>query len=375
MLGRGSAYSDWVRGQLAILLLLMSATGALACPLCYEAARQLMTDGVRLDLADRAVLAAPVAAANQFRIVAIIKGEDVVGDIIAEPVTGVDKAAGADRDPSLLIRDPVTAQWTSLGAIPEKYADWLRQVAATSLIGGERPHRDSPFEIQTAETLSYAGWRQRVVLIIPYLENGNQLAARLAWGELARAPYAAMGAARSHIDGATVAGWLDDPKLASRHAAYTTLLGCVGGSVEANRLERRIEVASTSHDAANLAAMIGADLELRGPSRVDWVESRYFADRSRTLPEIEAALLALNIHGEVDRTVPRERVIQAYRAFIRERPQMAGFVATQLADWNYWGAATDYMALLKSNTIKDPGSQFAVVNYLQRAASAKASVH
>jgi hypothetical protein len=92
------------------------------------------------------------------------------------------------------------------------------------------------------------------------------------------------------------------------------------------------------------------------------------------MPEIEAALLALDVHGDANRTVPRERVIQAYRAFIRERPPMAGFVALQLADWDYWDAATEYAVLLKSNTIADPASEFAVVNYLQRAASANAAV-
>ena len=105
----------------------------------------------------------------------------------------------------------------------------------------------------------------------------------------------------------------------------------------------------------NLAAMIGADLELRGPSRVGWVEARYFADRTRTMPEIEAALLALNVHGDANGTVPRERVIQAYRAFIRERPPMAGFVAQQLADWDYWDVATEYAALLRVQRDKGSG--------------------
>ena len=180
--------------------------------------------------------------------------------------------------------------------------------------------------------------------------------------------------ARSRIDTATVESWLDNPKLVSRHAAYTLLLGFAGGADDAARLEQRIEAALESHDSTNLAAMIAADLELRGPSRVGWVEETYFADRTRTMPEIEAALLALNVHGDANRTVSRERVIQAYRTFIRERPPMAGFVAPQLADWNYWDAAAEYMALLKSNTIKDPASEFAVVNYLQRAAAAKAAV-
>jgi hypothetical protein len=64
-------------------------------------------------------------------------------------------------------------------------------------------------------------------------------------------------------------------------------------------------------------------------------------------------------------------VIQAYRVFIREHPPMAGFVAPQLAEWNYWDATMEYAALLKSNAIKDPASEFAIVNYLQSAAAAK----
>jgi hypothetical protein len=87
--------------------------------------------------------------------------------------------------------------------------------------------------------------------------------------------------------------------------------------------------------------MLAADLELRGPSRVGWIEKVYFADNGRTMPEIEAALLALSVHGGADGAVSRERVIQAYRLFIKERKPMAGFVAQELADWEYWDATSD----------------------------------
>ena len=364
----------WLKCALAAFFLLISAAAGVACQLCYEAARQMVTIGQRLDMADRVVLAVPVAGANQLRMVEVVRGKDAVGDIVADPVTDLDPAAPPGSDPYLLIRDPFAAQWTSLGTIRAEHADWLRQMVATSLVKGDRPRPTWPSNMQTSSTLSYAGWRQRVALVLPYLENSDPLVARIAWGELARAPYATMDVARSRIDAAAVESWLDDPKLASRQAAYILLLGFVGGPAEAARLEQRIEAARSSHGATNLAAMIGADLELRGPSRVGWVEAMYFADRSRTMPEIEAVLLALNVHGDANRTVPRQRVIQAYRAFIRERPPMAGFVAQQLADWDYWDAATEYAALLKSNTIADPASEFAVVNYLQRAASANATV-
>ena len=339
---------------LTSLFLLVSAAGAVACPLCYEAARQLVTIGQQLDVADRVVLALPVEGANQFGIVEVVKGRDAVGDVIADPVTGFE--ATASGNPCLLVRDPLLAQWTSLGTIRAEYADWLRQLSATLLVKGDRPRSSWPLNMRTSSTLSYAGWRQRIALVVPYLESSDPMAAQIAWGELARAPYAVLDAARSRVEAAAVESWLDDADLVSRHAAYTLLLGFVGGPADAARLEQRIEAKWNSNDATDLAPMIGADLELRGPSRVGWVEAMYFADRRRTMPEIEAALLALNVHGEANRTVSRERVIQAYRAFIGERPQMAGFVAEQLADWDYWDATTEYAALLASDAVKDPAS-------------------
>jgi hypothetical protein len=333
----------------------------------------MVTVGQQLDAADRAVVGVPVAAGNQFRVVEVVKGNDDVGEVITDPVTGLDASSSGGSDSCLLIHDPVAPQWIAVGTMRAEYADWLRQLAATYLIKGDRPHADWPRSMRPSSALSYAGWRQRIALVLPYLENSDTLVAQIAWGELARAPYATMDVVRSRINAKMVEGWLNDPTLVSRHAAYTLLLGFVGGPA-AERLEQRLEAAWNSHDATNLAAMIGADLELRGPSRVGWVEAMYFADRTRTMPEIEAALLALGVHGEANHTVPRERVIQAYRAFIKERPPMAGFVAQQLADWGYWDAATEYSALLASDAVKDPASHFAVINYLQRAAAAKAAL-
>jgi hypothetical protein len=356
---------------LAAAFFAVSVTGASACPLCYEAARQMVTVGQQLDMSDRVVLAVPLPGGAKFRIVAIIKGKDAVGDVIADTVTNLDTAVSARADPYLLVRDTLAPRRTNLGPIRAELANWLRQLAATFLVKGDHPR---PTGLQSTQAaLSYAGWRQRIAVVQPYFESSDPLAAEIAWGELARSPYAVMDVVRSRIDAGTVTSWLDDPKLASRRAAYTLLLGFVGGPAEAVGLEGRIEATRHSHDATDLAAMIGADLELRGPVRVGWIEAMYFADRSRTLPEIEAALLALNVHGDANRAVSRERVIQAYRTFIRERPPMAGFVAPQLAEWNYWDAATEYAALLKSGAIKDPASELAIVTYLQSAASAKAA--
>jgi hypothetical protein len=206
--------------------------------------------------------------------------------------------------------------------------------------------------------------------VVPYLEHPEPLAAEIAYGEISRAPYAAMRSLKPLLEAAKIASWVDDPERASRHVTYLLLLGIAGSPDDAARLERRIDTAWKSNDATNLAAMLAADLELRGPSRVGWIEQTYFTDRDRTLPEIEAALLALSVHGVANAAVPRERVIQAYRLFIKERKPMAGLVALDLADWEHWDATPEYVTLLKSDAMRDPSSHFAVINYLQRSPQA-----
>lgn len=366
---RSSLWAGWLKLCFALALPLLS-TAAAACPLCYQAARQMMTEGVQLDSTDRAVLAARDPEGGPLRIVAVVKGPDALGDAIAEPVTAAGEAMPATSEPWLLIHDPTASQWTSLGAIPLEDADWLRRIVATRDVAGDRPRRTWPLTTATADALSHAGWRQRVALLTPYLENANPLAARLAWGELSRAPYATLDAARSRVDPASVEAWLDDPKLAPRRAAYLTLIGFVGGPEDGAKLDRRIETALASHDATDLAAIIASDLALAGPSHVDWIETHIFGDKKRTMPEIEAALLALNVLGDANGAVPRARVVAAYRNFIKLRPPMAGFVAPQLADWGSWDAAQDYEAIVKSRAAIDPASDFAVRNYLKRAAQA-----
>lgn len=324
-------------------------------------------NGAAVGLADEVVLALPsripiavavtgVADGDQFRIVEVLKGSGVVNGIIPGPVRQVDAAAIRSGKPFLLLRNKFAHEWASAGTIGAEYAGWLRQLTATSY----------------QSELTDLDWRARVALVLPYLENPEPLAAEIAHGEFVLAPYRVQRSAKPHLDATTIIGWIDDPKLAPRRSTYTLLLGITGAPDDAARLEQRIDTGWTSHDVTNLAAMLAADLELRGPSRVDWIETMYFADRNRTLPEIEAALLALSVHGDANAAVPRERVIQAYRFFMRAHEPMAGFVALELAGWEYWDVTPEYVALLKSNAIKDPGSRYAVLTYLHRSPQAAA---
>ena len=122
-----------------------------------------------------------------------------------------------------------------------------------------------------------------------------------------------------------------------------------------------------ARDATNLASMIAADLQLRGPSRMAWVDAKYMGDRLRSTRELEGALLALSVLGNANGAIPRERVIQSYRLFMQEHRELAGFVAGDLAAWQYWGAVPVYLALIKSNVRQNFASRVAISAYLRQS--------
>jgi len=323
---------------------------ALACSMCLSAFK-VEVGAQELGYASHVVLATQDHA-QQYRVVAVIKGDAPTTGLIQETVARIDAADLQSRKPLLLIRDDKWTSWVSLGSIGADRADWLRKVAAA----------------KASASATEDGQRPLVEVLLPSLQSSEPLVAKIAYSEIAAAPYAAMRASRKSINAEAVRRWLADPALSDRRSLYLLLIGIAGGPQDADLIETRLAKAWRANDATDLSAMLAADLELRGPSRMQWVESRYLLDPGRTPQEIRAALLALSEQGRVDATVPRARVIQAYRLFIRERKAMAGLVAQDLADWQAWDAVPEYVALLKSGAAA-PVSRYAIVNYLTRSGS------
>ena len=189
----------------------------------------------------------------------------------------------------------------------------------------------------------------------------------MAYDELAAAPYPALRTLKSRLAAPAVRRWVADPERLARQPLYSLLLGIAGDAQDAARLEQRLEAAWTSSDATNLSPMIAADLELKGPSRMAWVDERYMRDQRRSTRELEAALLALSVQGNVNGVIPRERVIQSYRTFIKEHRELAGFVAPDLASWRCWDAVPEYVALTKSDIPQHYASRIAIAAYLRQS--------
>ena len=329
-------------------LFLCAGSAATACPLCLGAFRSSVAQQL-VDL-PQAVLAQPSADGLGYRVVAVIKGEQPSGEMILTEAIHLDEVMDASAT-LLLVRGEEWSMWAGLGAVAAEHASWLRRVAAGKL----------PSDMNADE------WRAHVALMLPYLEDREPLVAKIAYGELAAAPYAALLAAKPRLAASAIRRWLADPQLMERQPLYLLLLGIAGDAADATSLELRLEALWTAHEATNLGPMIAADLQLRGPTRMAWVDTKYMGDRLRSTRELEGALLALSVLGNANGAILRERVIQSYQLFMQEHKELAGFVAWDLAAWQYWGAVPVYLALIKSNVRQDFKSRVAVFAYLRQS--------
>ncbi|MET0917618.1 MAG: hypothetical protein ABWY07_04235 [Burkholderiales bacterium] len=344
----------WVDRGLAVLLLAAS-TSLWACPICFRG--MALTTAQHLAASERAVLAVAAPDGRSLEIVEIVKGRGSPGETLDAAVHGLAPGAMRTSEALLMVHSDLSPAWIAVGAVGRKHADFLRRIAAS-----------------TPDTVSAdARWREHVAFLLPYHENSDPMIAGIAHAELERAPYAALRSLKPRLDAVTFVRGLDDP---GEQALDTLLYGIGGGPQDAARIEQRLDAAWTAKSATNVAALLTADMELRGPSRVAWIEKMYFADRGRTLPEIQAALLALSVQGSADGAVPRQRVIEAYRVFMKERKPMAAYVAQDLARWSYWDAGPELVSLLKSDALPDPASRVAVIAYLMQSprADARAAV-
>ena len=298
-----------------------------------------------------AVLAVPDVRGARLKVVEVIRGDFPLGGTIDPAwVDPVDLGAASSK-PLLLIRARNWQSWASLGAIGTEHAAWLRKLAASA-----------PTTKMTA-----AEWQEHLVFVLPYLENAEPMVAEIAYGELARAPYSSLRSLKAHLDVSALRQWAGDPRLAKRQSLYTLLIGIAGDTSDAVRIEERLDAAWKAKDTTNLGPMLAADLELRGPSRMAWIDAKYMGERDRTTRELQAVLLALSVQGTANATIPRERVIESYRIFIDVHKALAGFVAQDLATWNYWGAGPDYLALLRSDLAQHPASRYAMLSYLRQS--------
>lgn len=205
---------------------------------------------------------------------------------------------------------------------------------------------------------------KRLEFFLDHLENNDELLARDAYDEFAKAPYQEVKDLKPAIDHDQLLSWIEaDDVPASRRRLYFTMLGVAGGKADIPKLEEMLK-ATDRKSKAGLDAMIAAYLTIRGPEGVKLVEDRFIRNKEAQYADTYAAIMALRFHGSEGDVIPKERVLKALR-YMLDRPQLADLVIPDLARWEDWSVIDKLETLFIKADDKSSWVRVPVINYLR----------
>ena len=337
----------WLSG---LLIAFVSAATANACPFCSAVSQTFSEEMASMD----AVVIAKLItlpekqdpASNQpllkaaFEIQEILKGENHVGSNKKLKVVFYGKAKPGDL---FLIEgvDPPRLIWSTPLLLSARSATFMRRLPTLPKEGPER-----------------------LAFFWSHLEDKEDLLARDAYDEFARAPYDVVKALKKQMDRNQLVNWIDNPDIpASRRRLYFTLLGVCGSNKDNVLLERLLN-SSDKKDKAGLDALAACYLTLNGAAGLPLLEKLYLKNTESEYAETYSIIQAIRFHGTSEQIIPRPRLVESLR-HVLERPPVADLVIPDLARWEDWSQIDRLTRLFKEADEKTSWVRVPIVNYLR----------
>ncbi len=343
-------------------LLIAWASGAVsACPFCGAVQSTLSQDIKSADVAVVARLVAlPVRAAvkegeldvstpmAKFELIGVLKGRDILGGVkqfrapfFDEKPVGGEYLVEAMQPPALIWSPPI-----ALTPRSHKYlADLIKFPA------------DSP---------------ERLVYLIDFLGDNEELLSRDSYDEFALAPYAALKAIKGRMPHDKLVSYIQNPDTTPSHRRlYLTMLGVCGGSSDLPMLEKLLR-SKEPKLKAGLDATVACYLVLKGVDGLPLIENLFLGKDTDEFTDIFSVVMALRVLGQEKGVIPQDKIVATMR-LVLDHPRVADQAIMDLARWQDWSVIERLVDLFKS---KDPDVisfvRVPVINYLRACPSPKA---
>jgi hypothetical protein len=290
-----------------------------SCPACLGPGVPQLTLVQRLIDSDLIVIAnASTRQAGWVVVETVIQGDLQKGAKFEIPREELPALGFEETDRFLLGRQKLGLRWKQLGVVALGSEAWLRQLAA----------------LKRTSELTEADWVERVRFFLPDLDHSDSMISVTAFGEIARAPYAAMRSNRELLDEERLLeSWRSEDLPPERRHLSVLLLGICGGEDFESFIDERLSILDRTRETQGLAAWLVAKLEQAGPSGLPEIQQRYLLDPQRTESERLAAFLAISIHGNANPEVFREPAVAIYQTAI-EAGQVNVVMIDDLTRWS-----------------------------------------
>jgi hypothetical protein len=336
----------WAATAAAIFL---SATAAAACPFCSATSQTFSEELGTMDVAVIAKLVKLPPPSSKpgdeiqkatFEVTQIIKGEGLVK--AKEKVETLYFGDGAIGKSFLIMGiSPPATMWSTPLPLTDRGAKYLTEVT--------RLPKDN---------------NERLVFFQKYLEDEDEMLARDAYDEFARAPYSDIKAIKDKLTHNQVVAWIKNPDIpASRRRLYLVMLGVTGTEKDIPMLEEFM-TSSDRKAKSGLDALIACYLTLKGEAGLPLVEKLFLANEKADYADTYAAIMAIRFHGTDGGVIESKRLVKSLHPML-ERPELADLVIPDLAKWEDWSVMDRLFALYKTANEKNSWVRVPVVNYLR----------
>ena len=355
--------SRWTTIRLILALSLLAApisqTTAVACPFCAAVSQTFTEEINSMDAVVIAKLVAPPSSTSsdsddvakaKFEIQEVVKGGSHLSKMkLIETIYFGEAKVGQQF--LIMGVDPPKLMWSTplqLSARGKTYVSKLLSVPATGA--------------------------ERLEFFQDYLEDNDEMLARDAYDEFAKAPYAEIKAVKDKLKYENLVGWIKSSDVpASRRRLYLTLLGVCGTSKDLTMLEEMMK-STDRKQKAGLDALIGCYLTLKGAEGMPLVEDLFLKNKSAEYADTYAAIMALRFHATDGGVIEKQRVIKGLRHML-SRPQLADLVIPDLARWEDWSVMDKLVDLFIKADEKSSWVRVPVINYLRACPMPEAKEH
>jgi hypothetical protein len=335
--------------SLTVGLVLSAAGVAWSCPFCSSVSQTFSEEIGTMDVAVIARLVKVPPAADKagdelqkatFEIAQVIKGDGLVK--IGEKFDTLYFGDGTTGKSFLVMGiSPPKIMWSTPLPLTERAIKYLSQLTGLPKEGTER-----------------------LVFFQQHLEDEDEMLARDAYDEFARAPYDQVKALKDQIDVEQIVAWIKNPEIpASRRRLYLVMLGVAGDEKNLPMLEEFMK-SSDRKAKSGLDALIACYLTLKGEAGLPLIEELFLANKKADYADTYAAIMAIRFHGSDGNVIDQKRLVLSLHHML-ERPELADLVIPDLAKYEDWAAIDKLVELFKTADEKNSWVRVPVINYLR----------
>lgn len=352
----------------AVAIALAIPPWTIACPFCSGVSLTLseeMKTATAAVVAKLVSLPPPIAEGSVltgadskavFEIVTVLKGEELLKTADA-PAAGrkIDVIYFGQDEPGklffLLGNDAPSVTWATPIPLTERSAEYAAKLPGLPETGPDR-----------------------LAFFQDYFEDPEELLARDAYDEFAKAPYPEVKALKDRMQHEKLVERIKDPKVSpSRRRLYLTMLGVCGTKEDLPMLEAMINSDDREQKTA-LDATIACYLTLNGADGLPLIEDRFLKKADAEYTDTYAAIMALRFHGQEESQIPKDRIVGSLRLML-DRPQLADLVIPDLARWQDWSAMDRLVQLFKEADDQSSWVRVPVIKYLKECPLPEAKQH